>query len=300
MMKWLLYLFPLFAVAVSFPEHKRPSHPFVSGDGFRFFADAVFDEEDSSLDPLSVKEGNTIFVKLDRMEPFFREIHPRIPHRYILITHNGDDDAPGAFRSFLDDPKLIAWFTQNLVGDAHPKLHPIPIGIANRYWGHGNAEMVQKAIDQKSDKKEHLLYFNLTIQNYYPERWEVFQRLGRAPFCFRTHKKRFDQYLVDVSESQFVASPRGNGLDTHRLWEALYMGSYPIVKSSSLDPLYEGLPVLVVQDWAEVTESYLKEKYEEMRGRSYDFSKLSMEYWEKLIDSYRSKTDSSITSDLYK
>jgi hypothetical protein len=203
-----------------------------------------------------------------------------------LITHNGDESAPGLFRSFLDDPKLIAWFTVNLEGEPHPKLHPIPIGIGNRYTGYGNPDFVQKAIDKKLSK-EHLLYFNLTIQNFYEERWPVYQLLGRAPFCYRPIKKRFDYYLDDVAASKFILSPRGVGLDTHRLWESLYLGSYPIVKSSSLDPLYEGLPVIVVKNWNEVTEAFLNEKYEELSQKTYQLERLTMSYWSAKINALK-------------
>jgi hypothetical protein len=51
----------------------------------------------------------------------------------------------------------------------------------------------------------------------------------------------------------FVACPHGDEWDSHRAWEALLLGSIPIVRSSALDPLYAGLPVVIVREWAEVT-----------------------------------------------
>ncbi|HSX10507.1 MAG TPA: hypothetical protein VLF94_02165 [Chlamydiales bacterium] len=294
MIQLILLLLPIFFFGVSPPPHRDRSDPFVSGDGFRAYADYVYDEVDTSLNPRDVKEGGTIFVKIDMVEPFFRDIHPLLPHPYILITHNGDDSAPMAFRPFLDDPKLIAWFTENPEGEPHPKLHPIPIGLANRCWAHGNPDWVQKAID-KNTPKRHLLYLNLTIQNYYAERWEVFQLFRGAPYCYRPAKKRFDSYLDDLAASQFILSPRGNGLDTHRLWESLYLRSYPIVKTSPLDPIYEGLPVVVIQDWTEVTERFLRQTYEEMSQKTYNYEKLTMAYWKKLIDSYKRNKSRSYT-----
>ena len=57
---------------------------------------------------------------------------------------------------------------------------------------------------------------------------------------------------------EFVVSPHGGGLDCHRLWEALALGCIPLVKSSPIDPLYEGLPVLIVKDWSDVTQALLE------------------------------------------
>ena len=61
-----------------------------------------------------------------------------------------------------------------------------------------------------------------------------------------------------MSLTAFTLSPRGGGLDCHRTWEALVLGSVPVVKSSPLDPLYAGLPVLVVGDWTELTVERLR------------------------------------------
>jgi hypothetical protein len=47
----------------------------------------------------------------------------------------------------------------------------------------------------------------------------------------------------------FVLSAHGNGLDCHRTWELLALGCIVVTKASPLDPLYEGLPVVILDDW---------------------------------------------------
>ena len=64
----------------------------------------------------------------------------------------------------------------------------------------------------------------------------------------------------------------------------MYLGAFPIVKTSSLDTLYEDLPVLIVKDWREITEEFLVKKYEEMRSQSYDMKKLYISYWLDLFE----------------
>jgi hypothetical protein len=51
-----------------------------------------------------------------------------------------------------------------------------------------------------------------------------------------------------------VLSTTGNGLDCHRTWELLYLGCIVVTKTSPMDPLYEGLPVIIVEDWHEVRD----------------------------------------------
>src|SRR5262249_26229367 len=54
-----------------------------------------------------------------------------------------------------------------------------------------------------------------------------------------------------------VLSPHGSGLDCHRTWEALALGHLVVVPSSSLDPLFEGLSVVTVPDWDQVSAEHL-------------------------------------------
>ncbi|CAF3335499.1 unnamed protein product [Rotaria socialis] len=87
----------------------------------------------------------------------------------------------------------------------------------------------------------------------------------------------------------FWLSPRGNGLDCHRTWEALYLDIIPIVWNSSLNVLYENLPVVIINDYQELNESFLYEKLNELSKQklsklnTYQFEKLRHAYWRRLI-----------------
>jgi hypothetical protein len=80
----------------------------------------------------------------------------------------------------------------------------------------------------------------------------------------------------------FSISPPGNGLDTHRTWEDLSLGCIVIVKTSPLDPLYEGLPVVIVNDWAEITQENMDlwlQKYADAFTNPSYREKLTTRYW---------------------
>ena len=50
------------------------------------------------------------------------------------------------------------------------------------------------------------------------------------------------------TEQSYVA-----GLDTLRAWEALYLGRVIVGRSLPMDPLWEGLPVLLLPSWDALT-----------------------------------------------
>lgn len=286
---FLLYFGTVFSY-VPHPPDRGPSDPFITGDTFRYFCDFAYDEI-GTFDPYSITNGSTIFVKIDLLEKFFREVHPLIPVAYILVSHNSDYSVPGPFAYYLDDGRLIAWFTQNLDATVHPKLHPIPIGIANRRWKLENKEALEAARAKNFDKA-YLVYSNFHARSFPSERDPLYKQFLQAPYAYTYTLPEFKPYAVyaeDLAKSKFVLTPRGNGLDTHRIWEALYAGAYPIVKTSTLDLLYEDLPVVIVYKWTDVTEEFLNQKYEELKGKTYRMEKLSMEYWLKQIDECRKK-----------
>ena len=268
-----------------FSLHSRPwEPPYISGDAFRSLADFVLDET-SDFHPKHVKQGNIIFVKTDNIEDFFHAKHPYIRHPYVLITHNGDYPVPRGCGRYLKDSKLLAWFGQNIEGFSHPKLRPIPIGIANQYVsGSGDVRILKQRRAQLNEyDRTHLAYLNINTGTNCDIRNRVYQICREKSFCWERGGLPFKDYLIDLAQSKFVISPRGNGLDCHRTWEALYMGAIPIVTHSSLDVIFENLPVLIIDDWASLTEEFLEEQYQKITSGSYDLSPLYMNYWIKEI-----------------
>jgi hypothetical protein len=85
-----------------------------------------------------------------------------------------------------------------------------------------------------------------------------------------------------MASYRFIASPFGNGLDCHRTWEALALGCIPIVRSSGLDSLFQGLPVLIVNAWSDVTRELL----DSFVPDTSQLEKLTQDYWMKRLNSH--------------
>lgn len=279
-------LLGLFCVPAS-ARDRRPISPYITGDGFRAQCDFAFEKGRQDFDPTLVKEGNLIFVQSEYLERFFLKFHPKIKVRYALLTHNSDLAIPGKFVSYLLHPKIIAWFGQNVENYTHPKLHPIPIGLENRQYTGGDPRHITEARKKlQHTPKTMLLYNNFSLHTFPTERTLVNEIFKDKPFCITSSRKPYPDYLMDLAQAKFVLCPRGNGLDCHRTWEALYMGAIPVVKTSASDSLFEGLPVLIVNKWEEVTEELLHIKYEELTSKSYQLDRLTLDFWQRFIDSH--------------
>lgn len=211
------------------------------------------------------------------MEYFFRHVHPEIKEPYILVTQNDVNSSPGPFAAYLEDDKLIAWFAKNIDIVDHPKLIGLPIGFANNYWPHGKTNIIDK-VRRKEIVRDKLLYMNMSSTTH-GSRKAVTDRFKNKSYCWLQPRKSFESYLTDMKRAKFVLSPRGKGIDCHRTWEAMLMGAIPIVPSTTINELYEGLPVLIVDDWSIITQEYLEQKWQEFQEQSFNYERLFADYW---------------------
>lgn len=99
------------------------------------------------------------------------------------------------------------------------------------------------------------------------------------------------EYCELIRQHDFVLCPRGNGRDTHRLYEALYLGSIPIVKRGDLPTsLLCEFPVWVVDDWHKVLDINLRSVVRaSILSKHWDVKKLSQSYWNSFIARHSSR-----------
>ena len=168
----------------------------------------------------------------------------------------------------------------------------IPLGITNdcddseRHRILGNESHFLRA-DQDSDHSDcftNSIYLNMTITNNSAERKSLYSAIKnqksvniQAPEL--SNKGRIN-YLKNLRIHNLVPCPAGNGVDTHRIWETLYMGGTPvIIKNRILEPLVTGLPVIILQSWDSLRDFELMEqKWMSIQEREWDMSFLNLTY----------------------
>jgi len=270
----------------------RASKFYVSGNGFKSLCKYALDTGDSfagkvvHFNPALVKRGDSIFVQQSLLEMFFKEYQPKIKNPYVLVSHHAVGTPKNLF-VYLNDEKILHWFDSQKYIPSHPKYTPIPIGLPNGHT-HFNPEKIINRIN-KVRSRDILLYVNFAVQNFQRDRQPAYNYFSKQSWCVVAPRKPFEQYVADMSRSKFVLSPHGDAPDCYRTWEALLMRAIPIVKTSHLDQLYENLPVLIVKNWEDVTESFLMKKYQEMSEDicNHKLGKVYLNYWRQLINSYK-------------
>jgi hypothetical protein len=214
------------------------------------------------------------------------DVIKNIKHEFIVVTHNCDTNV-----DFEPPANVVKWYTQNM-DIIRDNIHPIPIGLENNRWFKDvqkKEKMLRKVKEPRSIKN--LVYMNFSVWTNKREREPIYQLFKNKPWVttdMGSNGQRFDDFVDNVYNHRFVLCPGGNGLDTHRFWETLYMGSIPIVKRNILaGELYAHFPAAIVDNWEEVTESYLIREYNELSDINSYFSgwrqMLDFYYWEDKI-----------------
>lgn len=298
-MKRFFLLITFFFWNLSLQALPPSSFPFLSEDTWYHYCQWKLSSREG-FDPTLVKPGDVILIEdidckiFETLRIFETQYLEKIKGPIILVTPRTDFSLPGRFDYFLYDEKIAAWFVQNIDRAPTEKLRPVPIGLPGTRWGYSPTLLSKKCQHLTPvAEKSHFVYVNFA-QNR-EDRKACAQHFSTAEFSFLAEKRTQEQYLSDVKDAVFIASPRGNGLDCHRTWEALLLGCYPIVLSSTLDPLFENLPVLIVDRWEDVTEDLLKEKRKEFAEKTWELEKLYAPYWFKKIESIQEKVRGVVT-----
>ena len=127
---------------------------------------------------------------------------------------------------------------------------------------------------------------NFSIETFPQERQHVFDLFKDHAFVTQEPVNQSVAghrcFLQQIYDHQFVLCPRGNGIDTHRIWEALYLKSIPIVRRCHAMSFFEDLPILFVDHWEEVLDpQFLKRTYDEFHNRQWNIEKMNVSFWER-------------------
>jgi hypothetical protein len=213
-------------------------------------------------------------------------------YRFVLVTAGTDMTVPRSidpryrpmrgfspsldggnyFQTLVNSPKIIHWFAENH-DLAHHKLSTLPTGMSTPTDPDDMSEFPSpESIPPILTRTLKVLVSDRVRSGTgtWALRAEVVDMCSQSSLCIRPGNgtanmdggiKRAD-YLRLLSTVPFVACVRGGGLDpSPKAWEAILLGTIPIIQHSVLDDGYERLPVVFIHEWTEIFESLEAEKF---------------------------------------
>lgn len=183
-----------------------------------------------------------------------------------FIIYTGQEDTP------IDEyigvpPNVLQVYAVNAVYN-NDQITPFPFGLQRQMNPDDNRLGVMKSYVYRDEKRgaNKLFYINMGIGRN-PERaplaefkdndW-VTTRFNESSKFFPYSK--YTDFLEELWNHKFIACPPGHGMDTHRIWETMYMRRVPVIKEHPyFRKLLAGFPVLYVNNWYDVTHALLEE-----------------------------------------
>ncbi len=161
--------------------------------------------------------------------PKLKNIIQYFQNPFILILHNSDFEFNENYINLIENPKIIHIFSQNSIL-SNPKLTNLPIGIANSMWNHGNLYFLHLIKMQEKKEKTNLIYLQFSLSTY-ERRKDILDKLIKKNIQIQPNLE-YLKYLNLLSSFKYCICPRGNGIDTHRFWECIYLDVIPICEKS--------------------------------------------------------------------
>lgn len=245
-----------------------------------------------------------LFIYTHILEPFCKTVLEKLDTNinYEIYMHNSDHPLDNSYKELLEKDYIKHVYAQNIdYSYKTNKLTLLPIGMANSMWVHGDTmEMYRTMIDTYMNRKTKSIYVNIN-PNTYGYRKNILDVIQKTGCWELSQSKPYREYLRELSQYRFCLCIRGNGLDTHRFWESLYLGVIPVILDNNYTRCSTfikylrklDIPFVVIEedDIEKMCEKYSSDyfsenKYNELikkNGSSiYNIDSLKLEYYRNI------------------
>ena len=174
----------------------------------------------------------------------------------LIIGESDDHNHVSRLISLLT--KVDEIYANHLIG-LHPRIRALPVGIERQAYRSGGQinDFRKKLYNDPSKRNIQILvaWNNATNMNR-KRHLEKFES-SKKTFIIR-NRINASTFHSMLRKTLFVPCPAGNGLDTHRVWEAIYLGAVPVILESEFcgDTTW---PVIVIKNWSELLEKSKEE-----------------------------------------
>lgn len=231
-----------------------------------------------------------IFCYSHRIHDLIKKVET-IQNPCVVLFSNSDENMSYKLcKPLLEYDKIKHIFCQN-IEFIHEKASFIPIGLANRMWSHGNPDFIQD-INRPINKTNYIFSsFNVSTNKKIRE---VCLNKMKELNIDNKHFSTQESYINTLASYNFSICPEGNGVDTHRFWESLFVETVPIVTRSPLTEQIHasGIPCILIDSWENfninLLPKYSSFKFDENYYYSISHAKFRTDILNKVASLYNS------------
>jgi len=218
----------------------------ISGKSFSSLCRWSVDNRTPEIEPFHyarASPGDWVFVNGDFLVALTTSMPFLAVKKFVFIIHNTDRPfGAEELRRLLPHANLIYAINTTV---SHPRLTTIPIGFVDRQLP------FLSSYRPSGERRDIEIYMNFTAGTNIQKRRECALIFEKDPRVTTRSGLTVPEYYNNLSRAKYVLCPEGTGIDTHRVYEAIFCGAIPVVVRNSLAHMYEKLPVCIVNAWTD-------------------------------------------------
>lgn len=237
------------------------------------------------------------------------------PPRALVVGHSDTIVTEGVVQKIRDLAPINTIFASNLAADALilPGVFDLPLGIPNR------DKTTKTHRVQSSRSVIHLgwvlsrqnaaqtfrgVFANFTPKNNRSVRPSIVELVSNhehlQPGNFRVSRSGRLNDFRKIAYWGLNICPPGNGPDTHRVWETLLMGAFPVIlKSDHVFRLLSSLslPFVALDNWTELgNKKFLSERFESLKEQDWNYAPLTNSFWvDRITKPWPPRTENNVS-----
>lgn len=230
-----------------------------------------------------LKENDIVYCHTDYVESLF-EVLKNFEFSNIKLISSQSDRKVGKKLFSKKSACISTWYSTNVIFE-DINLVPLPLGIAP-YRNTKSAIIKDFEYVDETIVRNKYIYANFSLYTNYFHRFGAMRHALKKLNLKIIDNIEYDLYTKALREYKLTLCPWGNGLDTHRFWEAIYSGSIPVTKRHKMFESFNDLPMILLNSYKEIGSIDNQIKFED-----FDLIKLKIDWWIQKI--YSNKVESS-------
>lgn len=255
---------------------------------------ALFNVQDSPyaihlkpFDPSKLEDNMIIYCVTDQAETLYRILR-QAKKKVFIIFGRSVVTVNDSFIPFVEELGCLHIFSQNCTIN-NDFFTPIPLGLENRHFfvhssPSNSISLLSSYIEQQNiRKRDQSLFASFSLITNKTERKECLlysmqNQLTRLNMTFDPSISSSQQYFYQqLITSKYSICPWGNGIDTHRFWQSLYLGCIPITRKHRALETFYSIGGVFLDSWKQLESINMNATYQ------IDYEKLYFPYWQRKI-----------------
>jgi len=271
-------------------QNRINSYPFLSSDTYFFQSDIRIDREEDLCTIEGGVEDSIVYLNGTLSESVVSCLIDVLKSRRLIFARLiiGDSDFPFE-ESLLLELKLFfsEIYCVNYRQETNDFVKNLPLGLeSQRYRSAGQMRDFKKIPSFEPLMRPYGILVAWNDETFVSERKEAREVLRNLPFVYEFGNRVPARMIHRIMrKSKLIACPRGNGVDTHRFWESLYLGAVPVVLREHRLKNQDEWPLLEIDSWQQISSwnaPYLTHIYKSKVKQLREFREIAHQFVDSL------------------